>query len=139
MGSKTTMKILCDTHVLLWYLQGESQRFSSLTQALLLDESNALYFSTVSIWEIAIKHRLAKPYFNFEPSIISNELLQQGFNVLNITLPHVLAVKDLAFIHHDPFDRLLIAQAQWERLHLFTSDSKILQYNNDFIVNIKSN
>lgn len=133
------MKILCDTHVLLWYLQGESQRFSQQTQDRLLDEANALYFSTASIWEIAIKHRLGKPDFSFDPKIISDELLQQGFTVLNITLPHVLAVSKLALTHNDPFDRLLIVQAEWERLHLFTADSKILHYDNPLIVDVKAN
>lgn len=132
------MKILCDTHVLLWYLQGETQRFSDLSRATLLDESNELYFSTASIWEIAIKHRLGKPDFTFEPTLISNELLQQGFRVLNITLPHVLTINELADIHNDPFDRLLLAQSHWERLHFFTADNKILQYDNDLIVNVKS-
>lgn len=133
------MKILCDTHVLLWYLQGERQRFSPLTQEVLLDEANELYFSSASIWEIAIKHSLSKPDFSFEPSIISNELLQQGFKTLNITLPHVLAVGKLPFIHNDPFDRLLIVQAEWERLHLFTADNDVLQYNNPLIVDVKAN
>lgn len=133
------MKVLCDTHVLLWYLLGETQRFSPLTQDILLDETNELYFSTASLWEIAIKHSLGKPDFNFEPSLISDELLQQDFRLLNIALPHILAVGELPFIHNDPFDRLLIVQAEWEKLHLFTADSKVLQYANPLIVNVKSN
>lgn len=132
------MKILCDTHVLLWYLLGEHQRFSAMTQSVLLDESNKLYFSTASLWELAIKHSLGKPDFSFEPNIVSKELLQQGFKVLNITLPHVLAVGEMPIIHNDPFDRLLIAQAHWEKLHLFTADSKILQYDIGLIINVKS-
>lgn len=131
------MNLLCDTHVLLWFLQGETRYFSDKTQQILLDNENKLYFSTASIWEIAIKYSLGKPDFDFEPQIIADELLRQGFQTLAIHLSHTIAVSHLPFTHGDPFDRLLIAQAELEKLQFLTADQKILQYDKPFIVDVR--
>ena len=73
------MKALCDTHVLLWYLEGRQEMFSPRIQAFLMDERNTLCFSDASIWELAIKASLRKDVFPHDPQRIVDELLDQGF------------------------------------------------------------
>ncbi|QIM62154.1 hypothetical protein A1D29_01870 [Pasteurellaceae bacterium Orientalotternb1] len=130
------MRYLLDTHVLLWFLLGEEKRFSPQSIALLLDAKNSLYFSTASIWEIAIKYSLQKPEFNYDPKIIVQELTAQGFIELKIDVSHVIGVTKLPKIHQDPFDRLLICQARQEQMVLLTADKKILQYSKAYIQDI---
>lgn len=131
------MKILCDTHVLLWYLQAQTWHFSPLTQQRLLDGANVLYFSSASIWETAIKHSLGKPDFDCDPNLITQELLGQGFQLLNIGLAHILTVNTLPLLHKDPFDRLLLAQAMRENVHLFTADQAVLRYDYPQLVDVR--
>lgn len=131
------MAYLLDTHVLLWYVQDKREKMSPQVVDILLDERNPLYFSTVSIWEIAIKNQMGREDFHFPPEIISQELLKQGFIHLNIELNHIFSLNQLALIHKDPFDRLLIAQAHSEKLNLLTADTAILQYPSDLIVDIR--
>lgn len=97
-----------------------------------------MYFSKASIWEIAIKYSLSKADFEYNPQEIGQELLRLGFLCLDIELSHLYGVMDLPMIHKDPFDRLLIIQAQSENLQLLTADRAILQYNQPFILDIQS-
>lgn len=132
------MRYLLDTHVLLWFLTENLAKLSPTCQKILLDESNHLYFSKASIWEIAIKHSLGKPDFECNPQEIGQELLRLGFLCLDIELSHLYGVVDLPMIHKDPFDRLLIIQAESENLQLLTADKAILQYNQAFILDAQS-
>ncbi|ULJ62013.1 type II toxin-antitoxin system VapC family toxin [Wielerella bovis] len=131
------MAYLLDTHILLWFLTDQRDKISPEIVDILLDERNPLYFSTVSIWEIAIKNQMGRTDFHFPPEIISQELLRQGFIHLNIELNHIFALNQLPLIHKDPFDRLLIAQAHSEKLNLLTADTAILQYPYDSLVDIR--
>jgi PIN domain nuclease of toxin-antitoxin system len=122
------MRFLIDTHVFLW-LETEPERLAHKARALLEDTANELYLSAVSGWEIAIKHALGKLPLPADPPIyVPARLMRGGFQSLDVTMSHALAVSGLPAFHDDPFDRLLIAQAQVEGLTLVTVDNRISQY-----------
>jgi len=120
-------RFLLDTHLLLWSTF-RPERLSRETRALLQDSSNELSFSTASIWEITIKRGLKRPDFQFDPHVLRRALLDGGYDELNISSMHAMQVGSLPHLHGDPFDRLLVAQAQFEGWILLTSDSKVAQY-----------
>lgn len=121
------MKLLLDTHILLW-AANDPQRLSETTRALLLEPANTLYFSAVSLWEIVIKRGLGRSDFIVDPHRLRRLLLENGYTELVVTSEHVLQVDRLPALHKDPFDRLLIAQAQTEALLLVTVDCMVVQY-----------
>lgn len=121
------MKLLLDTHILLW-AANDPQRLSETTRALLLEPANTLYFSAVSLWEIVIKRGLGRSDFIVDPHRLRRLLLENGYTELVVTSEHVLQVDRLPTLHKDPFDRLLIAQAQTEALLLVTVDCMVVQY-----------
>ncbi len=88
-----------------------------------------IYFSTVSVWETAIKHGPGHPDLAMDPTMFHRGLLDVGCRELLITSEHVIAVSALPPIHRDPFDRLLVAQAQVESLTLLTSDALLVRYS----------
>ena len=90
--------------------------------------SNAVFFRAVNISEIAIKRALERPDFDVEPDAARREALQTGFRELPITGIHAAAVRHLPSHHRDPFDRLLIAQAQTEPLLLMTDDPQMSRH-----------
>jgi PIN domain nuclease of toxin-antitoxin system len=87
-----------------------------------------IWFSVVSLWEMAIKASLGREDFQVNPPALRLGLLDQGFLELPIQVDHVLAVQHLPWVHRDPFDRLLVAQAAQERLSLITADRTLLGY-----------
>jgi len=95
-----------------------------------VDRRREISFSVVSIWEVAIKASLGRDDFQVNPPALRLGLLEQGFRELPIQAEHVLAVQHLPWIHRDPFDRLLVAQAARERLTLLTADRTLLGYGN---------
>lgn len=119
---------LLDTHVLIWFLIGDTDKLSAATIDIFNDDSSELYFSVASIWELAIKASLGKPDFNYDPKQIAGELLRLGFIELPISISHVCAIGNLPQIHSDPFDRLLLIQSKLEKLTLLTADALILKY-----------
>jgi PIN domain nuclease of toxin-antitoxin system len=122
------MRALLDTNAWLWFT-GRSERLGPLTRALLRDTSNDLHFSLASAWEIAIKGALGKIGGVGDPAtFVRTRLRRQHIGTLAITLDHVLAVSALPPHHRDPFDRLLIAQAQAESLTIITADQAFAQY-----------
>jgi PIN domain nuclease of toxin-antitoxin system len=121
------MKLLVDTHLLLW-AAGLPERLSSSARALLDDPDNELLFSAVSLWEIAIKRSLGRDDFQVEPRVLRRGLLDNGWIELAITSPHVLAIEHLPPLHKDPFDRLLLAQASEEGIVLLTADERLAAY-----------
>ena len=121
------MKLLLDTHVLLW-AAGNPDRLSADAQALLNDPETEPYFSVASIWEIAIKRGLGRDDFKVEPRLLRRGLLDNGYSELSIFSEHAVAVDGLPGIHKDPFDRLLVAQAMVEGITLLTSDAMVSQY-----------
>jgi len=119
------MKLLLDTHILLWSAIG---RLPAGATEYILNESNTLYFSPASIWEVVIKRGLNRPDFCVDPYMLYNGLLDNGYEELHITSSHALAINALSNIHKDPFDRILLAQAITEGIHLLTSDALMTQY-----------
>ena len=121
------MKLLLDTHVLLW-AAGEPNRLSRDARNLLLDEANRLHFSSASLWEVAIKSGLGREDFRVEAVRLRRLLVANGYAEVPVTSDHALAVADLPPLHRDPFDRILIAQARAEGLRLVTTDDQVAQY-----------
>ncbi|MCL2217059.1 MAG: type II toxin-antitoxin system VapC family toxin [Defluviitaleaceae bacterium] len=120
------MKILLDTHILLW---SAIDRLPCDAEKYILDESNTLYFSPASIWEIVIKQELGRPDFHVDPYGLYSGLLDNGYEELAIATSHVLSINTLPKIHKDPFDRILLAQAISESIYLLTSDTLLAKYS----------
>jgi PIN domain nuclease of toxin-antitoxin system len=121
------VRFLLDTHVLLW-ASGDLDQLSPVTRALLVSEGTELFFSSVNLWEIAIKRGLGRDDFQIEPRSLYRGLIENGYQELPITSQHTFAVELLPPLHRDPFDRILIAQAMVEGLILLTADEKVSQY-----------
>ena len=121
------MKLLLDTHVVLWAV-GEPHRLPADARALMEEEATELVFSAASLWEIAIKNGLGRASFSVDPRLLRRNLLENDYRELPITGAHATAVDLLPPIHRDPFDRILIAQAQIEGLTLVTADSMLARY-----------
>ncbi|MDP1875885.1 type II toxin-antitoxin system VapC family toxin [Phenylobacterium sp.] len=120
------MKLLLDTHLLLWAAAGRG--LSPRATALICDPDNSLFFSAASIWEIAIKSSLGKPQFKLDAGVFRRELLENGYEEVVITGAHAAAVSRLPDLHRDPFDRILVAQAAVENITLFSADPAVLAY-----------
>ena len=121
------MKLLLDTHLLLWAASGAKQ-LPSIARTLIETPENELFFSAASLWEIAIKQELGRDDFQVNSRVLRRELVDNGYIDLPITSEHSLAIDTLPYLHKDPFDRMLIAQAQVEGVTLLTSDALVAQY-----------
>ena len=119
------MNLLLDTHAFLWAVS-DVPRLSNQARTVLQDGNNLVFVSAATAWEISIKKAIGK--LKVPAGSYLNELKVHRFIPLDITTEHALAVEQLPLHHNDPFDRLLIAQAQVERLTLVTRDSRIGQY-----------
>lgn len=121
------MNLLLDTHILLW-AAAEPSKLSPKATALISNEDNRLYFSAASLWEVVIKNGLGRPDFRVDPHLLRRGLVDNGYLELPITSQHTLAVSHLPDIHKDPFDRILVAQAETEGFLLITSDELVARY-----------
>ncbi|WP_349616026.1 type II toxin-antitoxin system VapC family toxin [Azotobacter salinestris] len=121
------MKLLLDTHLLLW-AAGSPEQLSATTRALLEAPENELFFSAASLWEIAIKRGLGRNDFQVNARVLRRGLLDNGYNELPITSEHSVAIDALPPIHKDPFDRILVAQAMVEGIILLTADALVARY-----------
>jgi PIN domain nuclease of toxin-antitoxin system len=121
------VKLLLDTHLLL-RAAGQPRRLPPAARKLPNDPANALLFSVVSLWEIAIKKGLGRDDFRVDPRLLRRGLLDNGYGELAIAGEHVLAVGALPPLHKDPFDRILIAQSMVESVTLLTSDPQLARY-----------
>lgn len=121
------MKLLVDTHLLLWAAYA-SDRLPPKARAFLEDESNLPLFSAASVWEVSIKSALGRPNFAVSPSVFRRGLKESGYHELEVTGAHAVAVADLPPVHRDPFDRMLVAQARVEGLTLLTADTRVADY-----------
>jgi len=119
------MKILLDTHILLWALAG---KLPPKAIPYIRDSRYTHFFSPISIMEIVIKNRKGRPDFQMDAAFIYNELLKVGYIELPVTSHHALMVGSLPLIHKDPLDRLLLAQAQSEGIPFLTYDKEIAKY-----------
>lgn len=122
------MKFLLDTGVWLWSI-GEVARLNQSARETLADPQHDLYFSAASVWEIAIKVSIGRLELPESPHVlIPRETARLGLRPLPVNYHHALAVYDLPLHHGDPFDRVLVAQAQAEGLTLITADRDIRKY-----------
>jgi PIN domain nuclease of toxin-antitoxin system len=121
------MKVLLDTHLLLW-AAGSPQRLPKAALSILKALDTILLFSAASIWEVVIKTGLGRPDFQVNAQRLRQQLLLHGYEELPITGEHALAVRALPSLHKDPFDRILLAQAQSESLTLLTKDKELAAY-----------
>jgi PIN domain nuclease of toxin-antitoxin system len=116
------VRLLLDTHALLWWLDGD-RRLSLKARRAMASESNAIVVSAASAWEITTKARLGKlPGATEVAADVAACVAAQGFLPLDITLLHAQRAGSLASTHRDPFDRMLIAQSQIEDVALVTDD-----------------
>jgi len=122
------MRWLIDTQILLWAIY-RPERLSADVQARLRDRANAVYFSSISIAEIAIKSSLGRPDFCFAPDEVVHAARDSAFDELPLTAMHATRLGRLAWHHRDPFDRLLVAQAIEEGARLMTADSALAAYS----------
>ncbi len=121
------MKILLDTHLLLW-VAGSPKRLSKETRRILEDPLNELLFSAASLWEIAIKQGLDRSDFQVDARVLRRGLLDNGYVELTINSAHAVSIASLPPLHKDPFDRIIIAQATVEGITLLTTDAMVAQY-----------
>ncbi len=121
------MNALLDTHLILW-AAFEPDRMSDTARALVLDPKTELWFSTITLWEVAIKRGLNRPDFTVDPAQLRAGLLANGYREQDLAARHCLALMQLPAIHRDPFDRMLVAQAQTEGMTLLTADATVARY-----------
>ncbi|MEM7019260.1 MAG: type II toxin-antitoxin system VapC family toxin [Pseudomonadota bacterium] len=123
------MKLLLDTHTFLWAIHGDDN-LSEVAGNAFINPDNTLYLSAVSYWEISIKQRIGKlGLISNWHTLIDQEMAANQIQWLPIDKSHCLAMIDLPEIHRDPFDLLLIAQAQCEGMTLVTKDQNIARYS----------
>jgi PIN domain nuclease of toxin-antitoxin system len=118
------VRLLLDTHVLLWWLE-DCPSLSTRSRELIADPENTVFVSAVSMWEIWLKQSLGKLRL---PLDFDERLAAEPFENLPLTATQARRVALLPWCHRDPFDRMLIAQAQSERLVLLTSDEALAAY-----------
>lgn len=134
------MNLLLDTYILIWALN-EDPQLSLKARELILDPNNAIYYSSVSVWEIAIKHAIHPESVTFSGKELSQYCQEAGFLPIEMRDRHVFALEtitrsDNAPPHHDPFDRMLIAQAKAENMSFLTHNSLIPYYNEKCIISV---
>ncbi|HJT96801.1 MAG TPA: type II toxin-antitoxin system VapC family toxin [Rhodanobacteraceae bacterium] len=118
------MKLLLDTHLVLWAMQDSKQLSTAARRQIRAAEAN--YVSAASLWEIAIKASLGK--LEIDSDLLEEQLDAAGFQPLPITWRHTADVRKLPMHHRDPFDRMLVAQAMSEPLRLLTHDAGLAAY-----------
>ena len=134
------MNILLDTHILIWALN-DDPKLPEKAKDMILDSDNAVYYSVISIWETAIKHANHPEEVTFTGKELSSYCQDAGFLPLEMRDKHVFALETLvreehAPPHHDPFDRMLVAQAKVENMSFLTHDTLIPYYNEKCIISV---
>jgi PIN domain nuclease of toxin-antitoxin system len=119
------VNLLLDTHVFIWVVDDDPNLSAAAWS--IIEEADAVYVSSASIWEATIKYQLGK--LKVGPDRLIDAVAPSGFLQLSISFRHAAAVARLPPIHRDPFDRLLIAQAISEPLHFLTADDELAQYS----------
>ena len=132
------MNLLLDTHIAIWALNDDPV-LSEKARDLILDPDNTIYYSTVSVWEVLLKHARRPDSIPFDEADFSAGCREAGFVPLGLADKHILAVHTLhrpenVKEHNDPFDRLLLAQAKVENLSFLTHDELIPDYDEKCII-----
>lgn len=117
------MKLLLDTHALLWWLAGDAVNLTKAARYAIAHEDNGVYVSAASAWEIATKQRIGKLDAGVLSAQMTRVVAQQSFIALDISMDHAERAGALAGAHRDPFDRMLIAQAQAENMTLVSNET----------------
>jgi len=121
------LKLLLDTQLLIWAAE-DYDLVPTAAQGLMADVENELIFSTVSIWEVAIKRGLGRKSFRTRPQLLYRGLIDNGYTELAFKSEHAFALESLPPIHKDPFDRALVAQAVAEGITFLTTDRLLGEY-----------
>lgn len=134
------MNLLLDTHIAIWALN-DDPALSEKARELILDPDNTIYYSTVSVWEVLLKHTRRPDSIPFNEKDFSEGCQEAGFFPLGLADKHVLAVRTLSRPadikeHNDPFDRLLVAQAKVENMSFLTHDELIPGYEEKCIISV---
>lgn len=124
------MRQLLDTHLVLWWMEGDVSKISERALAALGSEGMEPVVSAVTVWEVAIKRSLGKVKAR---AGMLNEIERAGVELLPVTARHADLVASLPLHHRDPFDRLLVAQATAENIPLVTSDKSLRRYDIEVI------
>lgn len=122
------MRLLVDTHVLLWAV-AEPDKLPSAHRERLESPDNEILFSAASIWELAIKVQIGRLPLAVSPEEIAGAAARIGFDELPVTAAHAAAIRQLPLYHRDPFDRLLIAQTIHEPARFLTADAMLKRYS----------
>jgi PIN domain nuclease of toxin-antitoxin system len=126
------VNLLLDTHVALWTIT-DSPKLTASARNVITAPKTIIWVSVVSIWEIAIKHSLGRGDMPVSSIDATRYFRQSGYQLLPVEAEHVMALEGLPHHHHDPFDRLLIAQALTEPMRLMTRDEMIARYSDTVI------
>jgi len=121
------MDILLDTHAAIWFFEDDKKLSKTAVDAI-YNLENMIYVSIASVWELAIKLSTGKLTFDGGIENFIETVYQNEFELLGISPKHIKSVVDLPFIHRDPFDRMMIAQAMVEDMTMITVDENILKY-----------
>lgn len=129
------MKYLLDTNILIWLFSGEKEKIYQDISPIINDDKNEIYYSIVSIWEVAIKHLKNPLKMPVSPENLVKMCNKVGFAIKELTLDTIFALEKLRLSddapvdHKDPFDRILMAQAKGEKMTFITGDSTLKWYN----------
>ena len=126
------MRVLLDTHILLWMI-GESRSLSALSRRILADEANELFFSPISIAEVAVKRQKNVALMPLSPDDVRFGAEESGVRELAFDSSHAVALTTLPMHHRDPFDRMLLAQAKSSGMKILSHDDKFPAYG-DFVI-----
>ena len=124
------MRLLLDTHILLWFLNG-SARLSPPARQMIANPQHTVFVSTVSMWEIWLKQSLGKLKI---PLDFESRMADESFESLPLSAAHAREVARLPWLHRDPFDRMLIAQARISSLKLVTADAVAAAYGDEVLL-----
>jgi PIN domain nuclease of toxin-antitoxin system len=122
------VKLLLDAHAAIWFFNGDAQ-LSKKARSAILAPTNEKHLSIASVWEVAIKISVGKLHYAPGSEGFANLALSNGFVLLPIKPEHLAQLESLPFVHRDPFDRLLVATAQTEKLQIVSADYHIAQYD----------
>lgn len=126
------MNLLLDTHIALWAITG-SPKLPPAARQLIVDSGNSISVSVASVWEIAIKHAHRPAHMPVSGHDAAGYFREAGYRLLYVSVQHVLGLETIPPIHHDPFDRILVAQALTEPLRLVTHDHSVARYSDTII------
>ena len=127
------MKYLIDTHTFLWIIE-DNKNLTEKVRTIYIDNSNEIYLSVASIWEMAIKISLNKLSIHGQlVKFIDRHAIENNIRLLSIQPHHIFPIENLPFHHRDPFDRLLLSQCLQEKMHLLSNDKEFDKYGIDRI------